>query len=461
MAGRYKQLGIVIANVKPAKIVEIGTWNGDRAVEMATEALKYVPEVTYDGFDLFESATPETDSEENNVKVPSTLEDVSKKLNDFAAAVEKDGKKFAFSLTQCNTRDLTNPITGDFAFIDGGHSLETIRHDVELTRGVQVVVLDDYYTKDGDGKCPDLEKFGANCVFGSDWKILSEKDPVKDGGFVQMLVRGWQPKVNLIVKTKNCVPHEEILKNIKYTQTKGLKQIVECKPHELRAIFVSAGPSYKKYLREIREWTENRDARVVCVKHSHDFLVANGIMPWACVLLDPRSHVKEFIENPHQDVIYFTASMVDKTTIDRLVEFSANVWVYHPKVGAGEEELIKAQSFLVPGGSTAATRGLVLLSALGFRKFTLYGYDSCYRTKPDMDQKNDAGQQKNFHVNVSGRNFWSDGELIAQAQDFERLIREWHMVDVEVYGDGMVKHLNDFIKGFKPRFCDVFPETRL
>ena len=79
----------------------------------------------------------------------------------------------------------------DFAFIDGGHSLETIRSDIDCLLGCRVLLLDDYYEMDENGKCPDLEKHGVNRVLeelGRSYQILPVADRVKGGGFVRMVV---------------------------------------------------------------------------------------------------------------------------------------------------------------------------------------------------------------------------------------------------------------------------------
>ena len=63
---RYKQLYLLISVLKPKSIIEIGTWNGVNAVNMITASGTL--DAAYHGFDLFEEATSETDSEEFNVK---------------------------------------------------------------------------------------------------------------------------------------------------------------------------------------------------------------------------------------------------------------------------------------------------------------------------------------------------------------------------------------------------------
>jgi hypothetical protein len=259
-----------------------------------------------------------------------------------------------------------------------------------------------------------------------------------------MCVRGWAPKAKLEIKTKNCVPDEEIQKNIAYTMSKATRFLEPCEPHDLRAVIVSAGPSIKDHWDEISSWLADPTARVFCVKHSHDSLLARGLVPYGCLLLDPRSHVQDFIENPDPRVKYFTSSMVHPTTIDRLIEKGANYWVYHALVGAGEQELLKqhGKHMLIGGGSTAAARGMSVLHALGFRRFTCIAWDSCYWDKPEnSDEKLPDGNPRYYKVNVNGRDFWSDGQLLAQAQDFDRLLKDGHFYDIDVVGDGMIPHI--------------------
>lgn len=428
---RYEALRKVIAAIKPKRILEVGTWNGGRAVEMATEALKHGP-VHYTGIDLFEDATAETDAAELNVKAHHSLLEVTERLREFCLA----NPGFSFDLRRGNSREILSDLgeSFDFAFIDGGHSVETIRSDLMAVKNIPVVAADDFYGPDESGPGPEIEQFGCNLILksgevGNGWLVLPQKDPVRGGGTVQMAVRGWHPQMNLVVKTKNCVPDEMIQENIQFALESGLPKIEVCQAHAERAIVVSAGPSLKSYLDEIR----SSEGKVVCVKHAHDTLIENGIVPWACVLLDPRPHVRDFIENPHPDVTYIVASMCHRSTLERLMERKAKTLLYHAMVGAGENKIIK-EGFFVGGGSCAATRGISVLHVLGFRQFVLYGFDSCYPEKPSGPR---ADYQK---VDVLGKQYWTDMELVAQAQDFEKLLLQG-FVDLEVKGEGMISHI--------------------
>lgn len=182
MGKRYTQLLQLIDVFRPRSILEIGTFNGHNAVRMITQAQKYNPEIMYVGYDLFENATAETDAAEFNVKPHNSIKDVS---ND----IKHGAPNSAVSLVKGNTRETLKPIHADFAFIDGGHSIETIAHDYEAVRSCAVVVLDDYYVPDNDGKCPDISTMGCNqLVKGLKHVVLPRKDPVQGGGLVQMVL---------------------------------------------------------------------------------------------------------------------------------------------------------------------------------------------------------------------------------------------------------------------------------
>ena len=170
---RYEQLHQAVHWKQPKAILEIGTWNGARARQL----LHLSPKSKYYGFDLFEDATDQTDREEFNVKRHTALEEVQRLLADFDATLFKG-----------NTRDtlaaFNEPV--DFVWIDGGHSIETIRSDWEHVHRVATpdawVFFDDYYTG------IDTTHIGCNRVVETlRHEVLPGKDPVSGGGWVQMV----------------------------------------------------------------------------------------------------------------------------------------------------------------------------------------------------------------------------------------------------------------------------------
>jgi predicted O-methyltransferase YrrM len=188
---RYTQITSLLERLMPHSVLEVGTWNGARAVEML-----HFSDVYY-GFDLFEEATEETDKEEFNVKPHYSIADVARRLQSVRYPTRKE-----FYLYKGNTRDtlprfaLDTPNKIDFVWLDGGHSVETIRSDWENIRKVlsdwAIVLFDDYYTGMPEEK---LDKVGCNRVVENlKHEVLPIADPVSGGGFVQ-IVRVYQEPV--------------------------------------------------------------------------------------------------------------------------------------------------------------------------------------------------------------------------------------------------------------------------
>lgn len=172
---RYVQLIDAVREKNPKAILEIGTWNGERARQM----LNLAPSALYYGFDLFEEATKQTDQAEMNVKPHYYVEMVEDRLTGFNVHLVKG-----------NTRETLASFNEkvDFVWIDGGHSVETIRSDWENVRRCLTddawVFFDDFYT----GPEIDTSRFGCNEVV-KDLKheVLPDRDPVMGGGWVQMV----------------------------------------------------------------------------------------------------------------------------------------------------------------------------------------------------------------------------------------------------------------------------------
>lgn len=146
---RYRNLFRVIHERRCRCIVEVGTWNGVHAKQMIQTAAIHHPieTVKYLGFDLFEGLTDELLQKELS-KRPPGFDEVQRLLAGTGAQIH---------LFRGNTR-MTLPAAvealreGDLFFIDGGHSIETIRSDwTAISRALRpgaTVIFDDYYMND-------------------------------------------------------------------------------------------------------------------------------------------------------------------------------------------------------------------------------------------------------------------------------------------------------------------------
>lgn len=140
---RYVQLLDVIDEIKPRSICEIGTWNGNRAIQMIQAASKYHPveRIYYQGFDLFEQQTGEQFRRELS-KVGHPYKVVERRISATDAVV------YIVAGDTKNTIGRIFTSTSALFFVDGGHSEETIENDgtqVLKCLGDGVALFDDYY----------------------------------------------------------------------------------------------------------------------------------------------------------------------------------------------------------------------------------------------------------------------------------------------------------------------------
>ena len=480
MPNRYKQLAEVIRHYKPKNFLEVGTWNAGRAIEMALTAFEYTDKVEYYGYDLFEDGTTETDLEEFNVKAHNTMAAVDKRLTEFKDKMKEKKKTFTFVLTKGNSRETLKQEnlfkflpTIDFALIGGGNSIPTAKSDYDSLKHIPIVMMDHYFLADKD-KNDVEEKFkGTNEVFKSIDKeikkyVLPSGDRVRGGGHthLNLILHGKDldkpPKellnVPIVVNPRDCVPKDYIRNNIKANMKliDKDKWLSKYPMNQQGAIVVSGGPftDYKKLSDFIYN---NPKKKIIAVKHSYPKLLEHGIQPWACIVLDPRPITgtsthgvvrKELFKTIHPTTKFFVASMTDPSVTNYLIEKKADIWGWHAfteslrdpeeqkkgivnnQVTLNEELGIPKGSTLITGGTCAAMRAIGIMHTMGFRQFDLFGYDSCMDEPTDEMKKETTGaddeepRPKYFKVAVKDKNFWTTGELLAMAQDCEKIFNE-------------------------------------
>ena len=488
---RYERNAELIRHFKPKTILETGTWNGGRAIEMALAAFENTDKVEYYGFDLFEDATIETDKEEFNVKAHNTLEAVEKRLKDFAKKMKEKNKTFNFVLTKGNTREtlkaenLFNFLPDiDYAFIGGGDSIATKKSDYDCLKHIPVIVLDNYFSKDKDGNTVKPEYCGTNKVKDNLSKtiknnIIPSEDKVRDGGNTHLLLIVNDSKlpspprhlfsVPIKVNPRDCVPKDYIRTNIK-TNFKLIDRWLGKFPmHDTKCIIVSGGP-YTDYAELHALIKANPTAKIVAVKHSYPKLLEHNIKPWACVVLDPRPITgtsthgvirKDLFKNIEQSTKFFVASMTDPSVTNYLIERKADIWGWHAfteslrdpeeqkkgihnnTVTLNKDLGLPEGTTLITGGTCAAMRALGIMHTMGFRFFELFGFDSNTAEPTEEQKKETTGAEdeeprpKYFKVSVGKEEFWTTGELLALAQDCEKYFNESPMeMDINFHGKG-------------------------
>lgn len=156
---RYVNLLIQIFKKKPKKIVEIGVYNGRRAIQMIEAAKIFNKDVEYYGFDLFEEITDKIYEDEAS-KFPENF-------NNIKSLLEKHAKIFLYKgFTRDTLRKFSEKeIKVDFIFVDGGHAVETIENDYfyssKIAKDNACIIFDDFY----ETQTIDLKRFGSNNLY--------------------------------------------------------------------------------------------------------------------------------------------------------------------------------------------------------------------------------------------------------------------------------------------------------
>jgi hypothetical protein len=470
-AARYTQLVKMVAFYKPKTIVETGTWNGGRAIQMATAAFQTHDKVHYLGFDLFEEATPEIDKYEMNSKAHNTVEAVRQRLTEFADKMKEQGKTFTFKLHKGDTKETLKACKAvkkaDFAYIDGGHSYETVKSDYENLKHVPILVFDDFFSEDQNKQLPHEDNLGVNKLVKEIEAyakvVLPSSDPVLGGGITHLVFVANKEgttklpdeftRVPIVVTPKDSRPKQEIIDNVKQNKKliKDFDWIKTSKVNTETAIIVSGGHSIDFDL--LKKRIAETDNKVFCVKHSYPKLLENGIQPFSCVILDPRpiegtsTHGvvrKDLFKTVDKETIFLVASMTDPSVTKYLLSKGANIkgWQAYSdalrdmnikdKIVVDKETGIEEGSTLITGGTCAAMRTIAIAHTLGFRNFELFGFDCSIEgemTEEKKKQKTDTEPDKNkyMQVELGGEKFWTTGELLAMAQDCEKLFDNMEM----------------------------------
>lgn len=462
---RYHSLERVVsfyASGKPAfGIIEVGTHGGARAVQMAQAAFAAgVQEVYYSGYDVFEGELDREREFDGKPVVPEWI--VARRLLNFQTICARQGKVFSFRLHKGNSTETLQRAKDSYgvtlAFIDGGHSFETVESDWSILKDVaDVVVFDDVMEEEANA--PD----GPRRVFDS----IDRKKTLINSADAAAGCEG-KIRLGLVVRERdiplptfmtpievqpvNSVDESWIFDNIRVNTPKISEWMQMVQAHTKRAILVSAGPTLRKHLDELKKDAEDPNNIIFTVKHAIPTLVEEGIRIDYVVVLDPRdvngvsTHGRKrkdlYANLPERTKVLF-ATMCGQGVLDYLLSQNMRVIGWHAYMNCLKENPLEETKvgLMVGGGTNSANRALMLAFILGFRRFKCYAYDFFY---PDGTEQ--AGiEQKLMRVKVGKRDDFllTTGELIAAMQDWQAFV-PWvvnNRLTLELVGDGAAKRI--------------------
>jgi hypothetical protein len=207
---------------------------------------------------------------------------------------------------------------------------------------------------------------------------------------------------------------------------RGLPQVRLCRSHSITAAIAGGGPS-------LRATYPALDGLTFACNGAHDFLIDCGVVPYACVAMDPGQHMADVI-TPRAGVFYFVASTCHPALFDRLDGYDVGLW--HPSGVPALDALYAAKGLLtVAGGSSVGVRAIDLCYTLGFRRFALHGLDSSY--SENTHAYPDASHHEVTQLQLG--EYRTSRAMIEQVHDFFERRDKWTGATIVMHGDGLLQ----------------------
>ena len=234
---------------------------------------------------------------------------------------------------------------------------------------------------------------------------------------------------------------EEIVANAKHNIKQGYLQVQPHPANTEEVMIVGGSPSVKGQLEKIKE-LRAKGVKLITINGAYKWCIDNGLTPSAMVMLDAREFNSRFTKPVVDDCKYFLASQCNPKAFEGLPKDRTYLW--HTQAEFLNDELAKQFEawYPVPGGSTVLLRAIPLFRMLGFKRFHLFGCDSCLEeNEHHAYEQKENDKQLVIPVNVGGKIFNCNPWMVSQAQEFIDIIRMMgDEIELEIYG-GLLHHI--------------------
>ena len=235
---------------------------------------------------------------------------------------------------------------------------------------------------------------------------------------------------------------EDIKKNVEHNIKQGYLQVEPHPTNEIEVMIVGGGPSLPQHIEKIKQLRAN-GVKLITINNAYKWCLDNGLTPSAMVMVDARKFNARFTKPVVEDCKYFIASQCNPSVFEGLPKDRTYIW--HTQADLLKDILDEQYKtwWSVPGGSTVLLRAIPLFRMLGFKRFHLFGCDSCL-SEDEMhhayEQEENDGQLV-MPVNVSGKVFNCNPWMVSQAQEFIDLIKMLgDEIELAIYG-GLLHHI--------------------
>jgi 2-polyprenyl-3-methyl-5-hydroxy-6-metoxy-1,4-benzoquinol methylase len=263
--------------------------------------------------------------------------------------------------------------------------------------------------------------------------------------WAQFYVSAWSSGRDIVKTGVLNVETEQARANVAHNIAQGWQQVHPHPTNDLEVMIVGGGPTLAAFEAEIIQ-KRAEGVKLVTLNGAYNWALAHGLTPSAQIIVDARPFNARFTKPVVDDCRYLIASQCDPSVLKGLPW--ERTYLFHA-MSSLSEDLLTAQYgqewHAIPGGSTVLLRAIPLLRMLGYRRFHLYGCDSCLEGDVHhayAQPENDANLVMPVTTNPGGRIFYCHGWMISQAQELLDLIRMLgDVIELEIHGDGLLAYL--------------------
>lgn len=250
--------------------------------------------------------------------------------------------------------------------------------------------------------------------------------------------------------TDGCnVSDELIMQQVAQNIRRQLPQAYRHQPNKETVALVCGGPSLTKTEDELRYAVED-GAKVVALNGAYQWCIDKGITPKAMIMLDARQFNARFVMRDVPGCKYLLASQCHPDAFELCKD--RDVTIFHC-CSAGEPELMLLKEYYfnhlcpIGLGTTVAIKGIQLLNLLGFKRFDIFGFDSCWmgdehhsypQSENDKDKYMPVWLTPNERPELAEQ-FFCAPWMMRQAVDFQKLVHDrGDDFELNVRGEGLI-----------------------
>ena len=263
----------------------------------------------------------------------------------------------------------------------------------------------------------------------------------KDARYAYFYVTAWMSGDTFVDRGVLNTAEEKIKENVANNVKLGFQQVQPHATNDVEVMIVGGGPSLADNIEEIRRLRED-GVKLIAINNAYKFCVDHGVKPSAMVMVDAREFNNRFVDPIIPECKYFIASQCDPSVFAKLPKEQTYIW--HTSADL-INEILAAQYdrwYPVPGGSTVLLRTIPLFRMLGFKRFHIFGCDSCLTgDKHHAYEQKENDNQPVVPVSLGGKIFECHPWMVSQAQEFIDLIKMMgDEIELDVRG-GLLRHI--------------------